>query len=69
MARRTNVRGDGMTYQIIRFYADDRAREVRETGLTLEDAQAHCQNPETSSRTTTSNTTSGVWFDGYEHEG
>lgn len=52
-------------YKIIRFYGDDRPREVRETGLTLEDAQAHCQNPETSSQTTTTDDTPGDWFDGY----
>lgn len=47
------------TYKIIRFYQDDRPSEVIETGLTLEEAQEHCQ----------SDTTHGPgWFDGYERE-
>ncbi len=57
-----------MSYKVIRFFADDRPREVKSTGLTLEDAQEHCQDPETSSRTTTSDETPGDWFDGYEEE-
>ena len=46
-------------YKIIRFYADNRPHEVRETGLTLEAAQTHCQNPDASEP--------GVWFDGYSN--
>jgi len=57
-----------MTYSVIRFYADDRQRRVVKSGLTLAEAQTHCQDPETSSRTTTTDDESGVWFDGYEHE-
>ena len=57
-----------MNYQIIRFFADNRERQVLETGLTLEEAEEHCQDPETSSRTATEDNTSGDWFDGYEHE-
>ena len=40
------------TYKIVRkfFKGED---EVIETGLTLEEAQEHCQDPETSSKTCT----------------
>jgi hypothetical protein len=62
-------------YKIVRFYyaRDKRSRVIRR-GLTLEEAQVHCQNPETSSRTATGanarRTTrrNGPWFDGYEEE-
>jgi hypothetical protein len=60
------------TYQIVRFYRDDaQEREVIATGLTLEEAQAHCHHPETSSATCTSaeglarTAAKGEWFDGY----
>lgn len=60
-----------MTYRIIRFYRDDeeRNRTVIATGLTLEEAQAHCQDPETSSSSAADPDLShGPWFDGYEEE-
>jgi hypothetical protein len=62
-----------MRYRVVRFYHDE-DREVITTGLTLEQAQAHCRNPETSSRTATGEhavertRTRGDWFDGYEEE-
>lgn len=64
------------TYKIIRFYRDDDALngEVVTTGLTLEQAQAHCASPETSSSTAVSpaaltrTLAHGAWFDGYEEE-
>ena len=60
-------------YKIIRFFEnrDVPSRTIR-TGLTLEEAQEHCHNPETSSRTCTCATPRdrtrkyGPWFDGYE---
>jgi hypothetical protein len=59
------------TYKIIRFYQKDpdRNRVIR-TGLTLEEAQAHCRDPETSSITCTrpENFAYGRWFDGYTEE-
>lgn len=63
------------TYKIIRNYFDDAwDREVIETGLTLEEAQEHCNDPETSSSTCESayglalTRERGPWFDGYDEE-
>src|SRR5262245_9615235 len=63
-------------YKIVRFFADpERDREVITRGLTLEQAQAHCNSPETSSSTATSAAALertgqvGDWFDGYEDDG
>lgn len=59
-------------YKIVRhFYKDSRKRTVK-TGLTLEEAQAHCKDPETSSVRATGYDACkrtekyGPWFDGYE---
>jgi hypothetical protein len=64
------------TYKIVRFYADrDKRRRTIERGLSLDEAQAHCNDPETSSTTCTSaagrrrTRTHGDWFDGYTEEG
>ena len=62
--------GDKTMYKIVRHYFKGGKRTI-ETGLTLEEAQAHCQDPETSSSTCTSATKRritakhGKWFDGY----
>jgi hypothetical protein len=61
------------TYKIIRIRMHHSNR-VMQRGLTLEQAQAHCKNSETSSSTCTSSKacryteTYGPWFDGYEVE-
>lgn len=62
-------------YKIVRsYFRDSRRQRVINTGLTLEQAQEHCSDPETSSRTCTSakakarTRTHGPWFDGYEEE-
>lgn len=53
------------TYKIVRYYAPgyedhpDHHKIIR-TGLTLAEAQAHCQDPSTREP--------GVWFDGYRAE-
>jgi hypothetical protein len=58
-------------YKIVRHFFNGRKRTIK-TGLTLEDAQAHCKDPETSSSTATSakakryTRTRGRWFDGYQ---
>ena len=55
-----------MTYSIIRFYAKMGKRpKVMARGLTLEHAQAHCQDPKTQKMTGSFNS---QWFDGYERE-
>jgi hypothetical protein len=46
------------TYKIIRFRFDGE-NEIIETGLTLEEAQEHCDDPDTRG---------DGWFDGYEQE-
>jgi hypothetical protein len=66
-------------YKIIRHYYGtpgpdghlQSSKRTIKTGLTLEEAQAHCNDPETSSRTCTNPTPLrytkkvGQWFDGY----
>ncbi len=57
-------------YDVVRFFKNGRRRVV-ETAVTLEAAQAHCKDPETSSRTCklaagkARTRRSGEWFDGY----
>lgn len=61
------------TYKIVRHYMRGDKRTIT-TGLTLEQAQAHCQDPETSSTTATGAKARkrlaerGPWFDGYTEE-
>lgn len=60
-----------MSYKILRFYRDDEERNgtVIETGLSLEQAKAWCDDPETSSDTATDPDLShGPWFDGWTEE-
>lgn len=64
------------TYKIVRgyFHGGRRGRRVIRTGLTLEEAQHHCSDPETSSRTCKKSANvrrtaqRGDWFDGYTEE-
>lgn len=60
-------------YKIVRCYRDrwPNHRTIKR-GLTLAEAQAHCQDPETSSSTCKSKSSKaitrrvGAWFDSYE---
>ena len=57
-----------LTYKIVRFYREDNAgagNRVIATGLTLEEAQAHCKDPETSFKNDAGEV---IAFDGYEEE-
>jgi hypothetical protein len=62
-------------FKIVRHYfsAGIRRRVIR-TGLTLDQVKAHCNDPETSSRTCTKavgcrrTRQLGPWFDGYEED-
>jgi hypothetical protein len=47
------------TYKIVRYYASGRSRTVK-TGLTLTQAQKHCNDPRTAKP--------GQWFDGFTKE-
>jgi hypothetical protein len=64
---------DTPTYRIVRFFRTAQRRTVRR-GLTLAEAQQHCQDRETSSTTATGlkarqrTERHGEWFDGYEAE-
>jgi hypothetical protein len=59
-------------YKIVRHYFNKSYKRTIDTRLTLEEAQAHCSDPETSSSTCTSararavTRRNGSWFDGYE---
>ena len=61
------------TYKIIRHIKDGENYTIT-TGLTLEQAQAHCRNSETSSSTcklpinVARTKRVGQWFDGYSEE-
>lgn len=63
------------TYRVVRMYRDhpDRRRTIKR-GLTLAQAQRHCQDPETSSDTCETAKSRaytrrwGPWFDGYSEE-
>jgi hypothetical protein len=64
-----------MSYKIERlFFNDDVQTKTIKTGLTLERAQSHCRDPETSSSTCEGITgiertdKYGPWFDSYTEE-
>jgi hypothetical protein len=58
-------------YKIVRMYFRGGKRTI-ERGLTLEEAKAHCADPQTSSKTAVGKNAYtrrvGPWFDGYEKD-
>lgn len=62
------------TYKIIRGYMLDHPSQIIKEGLTLEEAKAHCKDPETSSSTCKEKENVertlkyGPWFDSFEDE-
>ncbi len=66
---------DSKLYNIVRWYSNAKIRRrVIEYNLTLEQAQAHCDDPQTSASTCTSKAgiartrNIGFWFDGYTEQ-
>ena len=61
-------------YKIVRHYRDNYRTRIIKRRLTLEQAQEHCRDKESSSSTCTSaegrrrTKRLGPWFDGYEQE-
>lgn len=70
----TGTEDDGQTYKIVRHFRDSGRKFLIKEGLTLALAQAHCNDPETSSSTCTTENgkrrtrRSGPWFDSYTRE-
>ena len=60
-----------MSYRIVRMFFNKGSKVIK-SGLTLEQAQEHCRDPETSSSTCKGaagkarTRDQGAWFDGYE---
>ena len=65
---------DDATYEIVRHYKDGHDSEIMETGLTRQEAQEWCKDPETSSKTAEDpenvrrTEEHGEWFDGFREE-
>ena len=63
-----------MSYKIVRRFQETGRRYTLGCGLTLEEAQAHCSDPNTSWKTCTKKSGKdrtrkhGMWFDTYEKE-
>lgn len=61
-------------YKIIRFYFRDMRPRTIKRNLTLAEAQEHCRDPETSSKSATKPAARrrtkryGAWFDGYAEQ-
>lgn len=66
--------GSAESYRIVRMYESGRRSQVLARSMTLEEAQAWCRDPETSSSTAQSAAAKrrtaryGRWFDGFTKE-
>jgi hypothetical protein len=66
------MKGKNMLYKVVRYFQNGERRTIK-SGLYLEEAQEHCRDKETSSKTCTNkvklrhyaNSKKGEWFDGY----
>lgn len=66
------------SYKVVRYYQNNRKPRTQAKDLTLEQAQAHCSDPETSSKTAKKHAGMtkqknldrkyGHWFDGYTEQ-
>ena len=69
-----SIFADTNKYNVTRFFKDSYKRRTIRQGLTLDEAQAHCRDDESSSSTCTNalgkarTSRLGQWFDGYEKE-
>lgn len=68
---------DNRLYKIVRYYQNNRKPRVMRRGLTLKQAQEHCNDPETSSKTKGNPGARKLanmdaeqlhWFDGYTEQ-
>ncbi len=58
------VKDDGKRYKIVRFhFSDSKPDRTIKSGLTLEEAQAHCRDPATSNAD--AENPEDKWFDSY----
>ncbi len=63
-----------MGFYVMRIYRDSDRRQIIATGLTEEEAQNICRDPESSSKTATSKTAkartkcNGPWFNCYDEK-
>ncbi len=61
-------------YNIVRFFSDRTRPQIIIRGVTLEEAQVHCEDINTSSRTCYTKSglartrRHGAWFDGYREQ-
>lgn len=59
------AKDDGKRYRIVRnYFSDNRRPRTIKSGLSLEEAQAHCRDPATSNAD--AENPEDRWFDGYE---
>jgi len=59
------LKDDGKRYKIVRnYFSNNKTNRTIKSGLTLDEAQAHCRDPATSNADAPN--PEDRWFDGYE---